>query len=92
MNLASISGFVNGAPEIRTTKDGRRILNFEIAVEGPGKQPLVPVAFFLDEKESVNVEPGNRVLVMGVIRHHRVRGLFVGANEIIPIAENFVGR
>jgi hypothetical protein len=81
MNTSTVSGRVQGKPELHVTKDGRRLLNFEIAVEGPGREPFCPCAYFLAPGESPTLEAGERVLVVGVLRHHRMRGLFVGASE-----------
>ena len=88
MNTCTISGWVQGAAELRVCKDGRRILNFEVDVEGPGREPFCPCAYFLAPGESPTLEAGERVLVVGVLRHHRMRGLFVGASEIIILADD----
>jgi len=34
MNFCEVDGWIQGPPEVRVTQDSRRILNFEIAVEG----------------------------------------------------------
>lgn len=82
MNTVSVSGFIQGAPELRVTKDGRRILNFEVAVEGPGREPFCPIAKFIAPDENLTLEAGERVLVVGALRHHRQRGIFIGADRI----------
>jgi hypothetical protein len=87
MNTCHVSGWVQGAPELRITKDGRRVLNFEMAIEGPGpREPYAPVAYRLAPRESVELKAGDRVFVTGPLRHHRTRGLFVGATEIMILA------
>jgi hypothetical protein len=83
MNIVNISGWVQGPPEIRVTKDGRRILNFQIAVDGPGEnEPYAPIGYILAEGENPGLKPGEKIFAIGPLRHHRTRGLFVAATKI----------
>lgn len=56
MNTSTVSGFVQGKPELRVTRDGRRILNFEVAIEGP--EPYAPIAYCLRPDETPTLEAG----------------------------------
>jgi len=82
MNTVRVSGWVQGEPELRVTKDRRRILNFEIAVDGPGPQPYVPIGYILQPGENLDFKAGAKITVIGPLRHHRSRGLFVAADTI----------
>jgi hypothetical protein len=83
MNTARVSGFVQGAPELRITRDGRRILNFEIAVDDPGPHaPYIPIGYILQPGENLDLKAGEKITAIGPLRHHRSRGLFVAAEKI----------
>lgn len=64
------------------TKDQRRLLVFQVAIDGR-HEPYVPVAKFLSSGENyVDLKAGENVKVTGTLRHHPRRGLFVSAVEI----------
>src|ERR1035437_7436262 len=86
MNNVTVSGYVQSAPEVRTTRRGQRLINFEIAVEGD-RGPYVPCAFFLGREEVLQLDPGQRVLIHGSLKHSRGRGLFLAAETIRPLAD-----
>jgi hypothetical protein len=81
MNSCDVSGWIQGEPEVRTTKDCRRILNFEIAVDGDN-DPYVQIGFILRGDAIPDLHAGTKVHVRGALMHHRVRGLFVAATKI----------
>jgi hypothetical protein len=85
MNSCAVSGWIQGAPELRVTSAGLRILNFEIAVEGE-RAPYVPVGYLLGREEVLKLHAGERVLIHGGLRHHRARGLFLAADTIRVLA------
>lgn len=88
MNQVRVSGWVQGAPEKRTTKDGRKILNFEIATDDPGPHaPYVPIGYILRSGEDLGLGAGAHILAVGPLRHHRSRGLFVAAKVIKALAD-----
>lgn len=81
MNSCDVSGWIQGAPEVRTTKDGVRILNFEIAVDGD-HDPYVQIGFLIRGDDVPDLHAGTKVHIRGALMHHRVRGLFVAASKI----------
>lgn len=81
MNTVSISGHVQGAAELRVTKDGRQILNFIVGIEGDG-EPYVPCGYLLAHGEAVQLHAGERVFIEGRLKAHRVHGLFLAAKQI----------
>jgi hypothetical protein len=66
---------------LRSTKDGRQILNFIVGVEGDGG-PYVPCGYLLGRDEVLQIEAGERVFIEGRLKAHRVRGLFLAARKI----------
>lgn len=81
MNTCEVSGWIQGEPEVRITKDCRRILNFEIAVDGD-HEPYVPIGFIIRGDGTPGLHAGMKVFVHGALMHHRVRGLFLAAKQI----------
>ena len=75
MNTAVLSGKVEGKPELLVTAEGRRVLNFNISVESPGKSVYLPIAKFLDPREQPDVNDGDRLLLTGTLKHSRSTGL-----------------
>ena len=81
MNSVSISGYVQGAAELRSTRGGQQILNFIVGVEGDG-EPYVPCGYLLGRGEVLQIEAGERVFVEGRLKAHRLRGLFLAAKIV----------
>jgi hypothetical protein len=81
VNTVSISGHVAGDGELRETRDGRRILNFVVGIEGEG-EPYVPVGYILAQGEVPQLHAGDRIFVEGRLKAHRIRGLFLAAKKI----------
>jgi hypothetical protein len=85
MNTCEVSGWIQGAPELRITRDGVRILNFEIAVDGD-HEPYVPIGFIIRGDGTPDLHAGMKVFVHGALMHHHTRGLVIAATKIRAIA------
>jgi hypothetical protein len=84
MNNVKISGRVAGDSELRTVDNGRRLLSFDVSIDGPkGKDPIVHIAYFPRESGDVQkLESGRRVLVEGALRHRFDTRLFIAARIV----------
>lgn len=87
MNSCAASGFVQGAPELRITRDGRRILNFVIAIAEP-EAPYLHVGYLLRPSEEQNITAGMKIAAYGMLKHHCARGLFLAATKIRILETN----
>jgi hypothetical protein len=81
MNNVKISGRVEGDSELRTLENGRKLLNFDVSVDGPkGKDPIIHIAYFpSNDRDLQSIESGRRVMVIGALRHRFDSRLFVAA-------------
>lgn len=87
MNSCRVSGWIQSTPELRITRDSRRIINFQIAVEGPG-EPYVPCGYLLGRDEVIELRAGERVSIYGRLKHRPGRWLFLAAETIRAIEES----
>ncbi len=76
---ATIEGFVTHPPTVKTTKTGKSLCTFSLAVNHYSKKDELPQVSYIDvetwekiaESCSKNIEKGKRVLIIGAIRQDR---------------------
>lgn len=70
----TIEGFVTHDPESRTTKTGKTVTSFELAIQHytkPGEPPRVSFIAVEDWNNKVQVKKAQRVMVSGSLRQDR---------------------
>lgn len=76
---ATIEGFVTHDPQIKTTKTGKSVCTFALAINHYSKNDEAPKVSFIDVETwdkvaeicSKNVNKGKRVMVIGTLRQDR---------------------
>jgi len=87
MNSVTLSGVVAGDSEQLEISSGRRLLLFDLHVEGPPHQdPCIRIGYFLGDGAPLELKAETRVLVTGRLRHRRDTGIFCAAREILFLA------
>jgi hypothetical protein len=88
MNQVTLTGIV-AISELRRIESagGRELLNLVIHVDGGrGESPRIKCAFFLRNGRPRQIEVGQRVLIVGSLKHRMDAGMFIAAQEISVIA------
>ena len=76
---ATIEGFVTHEPQLKTTKTGKAVCTFALAINHYSKNDETPRVSFIDVETwekvaeicSKNVNKGKRVMVIGTLRQDR---------------------
>ena len=74
MNMVVLAGRLSGPPAEKVLESGTRLMSLQVTVESPGtRAESVPVAWFDPAAAAVELDEGDRVVVVGRVRRRFFR-------------------
>lgn len=92
MNVVALAGRLSRPPEERVFESGTRMLSMQVTVEGGpgGRAETVPVAWFEPTTRALDLDEGEKVVVIGRVRRRFFRAGAVTQSRTEVVADRVV--